>query len=300
MSGQMQKRLLGMALLLVALVFALAYVPHVAGAAQTSAVIDARVRFFQEYKVPVSGLQSSFEYVIEPAESDAPMPVDEDGAPIDSFTLTREEDLWLEFPVEVTVDSSATPYSYHYMLRPTQTELSDGLYYVDVFNTNLEAGVNEYALQIFVQPSSVDAADTLVVPIIYNDGFEGSKVADPGWRVAYAEPEKKPEEEPEEEPEKEPEKEPEGEPEKKPEGTADDTPRAGTGNNVTGQTTGSSSSISGRASSGGTVASTSDGPLTVTGDTLMAGSLVAGVACAGTLSLVGASLLRKKAGDDGA
>lgn len=272
----MQKRMWGMALLLVALVFALAYVPHVAGAAQTSAVIDARVRFFQEYKVPVSGLQSSFEYVIEPAESDAPMPVDEDGAPINSFTLTREEDLWLEFPVEVTVDSSATPYSYHYMLRPTQTELSDGLYYVDVFNTNLEAGVNEYALQIFVQPSSVDAADTLVVPIIYNDRFEGSKVADPGWRVAYVEPEKKPE------------------------GTADDTPRAGTGNNVTGQTTGSSSSISGRASSGGTVASTSDGPLTVTGDTLMAGSLVAGVACAGTLSLVGASLLRKKAGDDGA
>ncbi|MBO7673893.1 MAG: hypothetical protein J6S63_02645 [Atopobiaceae bacterium] len=292
MSGQMQKRLLGTAVLLVAVVFALAYAPRAARAAQTSVAIDAKVRFFQEYKVPASGLQSSFDYVIEPAESDAPMPVDKDGAPIDRFTLTREEELWLEFPVKATVDLSATPYSYRYMIRPAKTKLSDGLYYVDVLSTSLEAGVNEYALQIFVQPSSVDAADTLVVPIVYNDGFEGPKVADPGWRVAYAEPEKKPE--------KEPEKEPEGEPEKKPEGTADDTPRAGTGNNVTGQTTGSSSSISGRASSGGTVASTSNGPLTTTGDALVTSPVVAGVACVGALSLVGASLLRKRAGDDDA
>lgn len=291
MSGRMQKRIWETALLFAAVVFALAYAPHMAGAAQTSAVIDARIRFFQEYKVSASGLQSSFEYAIEPVESDAPMPVDADGEAFDRFTLTREQDLWLEFPVEVTVDPSATPYSYHYMIKPTQTELSDGLYYVDVLSTDLAAGVNEYALQIFVQPSSVDAANTLVVPIIYNDGFEGSKVADPGWRVAYTEPEEKPEEEQEEKPEEKPVEKPEG---------STDGPRTGSDNKVTGQTTGTTSSTSAGLSSGGTVTSTSSGPLTVTGDMLVAGSVAAGVACAGALSLAGACLLRKRAGDDGA
>jgi hypothetical protein len=280
MSGQMQKRLLGTAVLLVAVVFALAYAPRAARAAQTSVVIDAKVRFFQEYKVPASGLQSSFEYVIEPAEPDAPMPVDEDGAPIDRFTLTREEDLWLEFPVKATVDLSATPYSYRYMIRPAKAKLSDGLYYADVLSTSLAAGVNKYALQILVQPSSVDAADTVVVPIIYNDGFEGSKVADPGWRVAYTEPKKEPAEEPEEK--------------------TDDKPRAGSDGKVTGQTPGASSATSGGVPSGGTVTSTSKSPLTTTGDALVASFVVAGVACVGALSLVGASLLRKRAGDDDA
>ena len=118
------------------------------------------------------------------------------GTPFDSFKLTRDEDVWLEFPVKVELDPSATPFVYHYMIRPAQKELTEGLYYVDVLSTSLSAGINEYALELHVQPSSVDAAHSVVVPTVHVQEFDGSKVADPGWRVSYAEPEKEPEEQP--------------------------------------------------------------------------------------------------------
>ncbi|MBR3159415.1 MAG: hypothetical protein IKG18_15680 [Atopobiaceae bacterium] len=160
-------------------------VPVVAWANQTTATVTTRMQVFQEYKVPVSGLQNSFEYVIAPVEEDAPLPIDASGKTFDRFTLRREESLWLEFPVSVAVDPSATPYAYHYVLAPAQKTLEDGLHYVDALSTSLEAGVNEYLLEIYVQPSNTDAADSMVVPLVHVDAWDGPKVTDPGWRVGY-------------------------------------------------------------------------------------------------------------------
>ena len=50
---------------------ALACSPCLARASQTTATFTAKVHVFQEYKVPVSGLQNAFEYVIEPSEAGA-------------------------------------------------------------------------------------------------------------------------------------------------------------------------------------------------------------------------------------
>lgn len=174
-----------MCVVVLAALLVLSCAPCLTWAAENSAIITLKVRVFQEYRVPVSGLQNTFEYLIEPVEKGAPLPVDEDGNTYDRFTLTREEDMWLVFPVKVTVDPSATPYTYHYMIRPAQEELSDGLYYVDVLSTDLSAGVNEYPLEIHIQPANVNAAASIVTPTVHIDGWDSPKVADPGWRVSY-------------------------------------------------------------------------------------------------------------------
>ena len=160
--------------------------PHPAWAANNTATITAKVRVFQEYRVSVSGLENTFTYRIVPNEGDAPLPVDESGKAFDSFTLTRDEDTWLEFAVPVAVSPSAKAYAYHYTLKPATNELEDGLHYVDVQSTSLDAGVNVYYLELHVQPSSKDAASAIVTPLVHVDGWDGPKVSDPGWRVGYS------------------------------------------------------------------------------------------------------------------
>lgn len=249
-------------LLVAAVLLALACVSRYAWASETAtAVKTARVRVFQEYKVPVSGLQSTFEYVIEPAEEGAPLPVDAEGKSLTSFTLTREEDLWLDFPVEVTADPSATPYVHRYMLRPSETSLPDGLYYVDALSTSLAAGVNEYALELHVQPANSDAEASVVIPTVHVEGWDGPKVTDPGWRVSYIKPEDK---------------------------------SGGSSGRASGSSGGSSGGASG--SSGSSSGSSSKTTLSKTGDALSENAAMLGIACAGMLLLIGASLLRWRTG----
>lgn len=165
-----------------------ALVPCRAIASDEHATFVAKVRVFQEYRVDVSGLQNSFTYTIEPSEADSPMPVNAAGVQFDHFELTRDQEDWLEFPIEATVSPSAEEIVYHYVLRPQTTEFDDGLYYVDVLSTDLKAGPNVYYLEIHVQLSSTDVSSTLVAPTVHIEGWDGPKATDPGWRVAYATP----------------------------------------------------------------------------------------------------------------
>lgn len=201
MNRRLRHRVERATLLLVALLLLLVCMPCLARATQMTTTVTVQVRMFQEYKVSVSGLQNTFEYVIEPIEEDAPLPVDADGKNFDKFKLTRDEDLRLEFPVQVTVDPAAKPYVYHYIVKPVQKELSDGLYYVNVLSTSLEAGVNEYLLEIHVQPSSVDAEASIVVPTVHVEEWDGPKVTDPGWRIGYKAIDEDPADKPDESPE---------------------------------------------------------------------------------------------------
>ena len=251
-------------LLLVVVLLALACLPCLARASQATATITAKVRVFQEYKVPVSGLQNAFEYVVEPSEEDAPMPVDANGKPFSRFTLTREEDLWLEFPVQVAVDPSAKAHVYHYMIRPVQKTLSDGLYYVDVLSSSLEAGVNEYPLVIYVQPSSVDEAVSIVVPTVHVEQWDGPKVTDPGWRIGYKAPDEKSDEKP------------------------DDTSKK--------EQASSSPSSTKPASTPTSPTSASKTSLATTGDPLAAGWVAAYASFVGALLIGRAALRRRKAG----
>ena len=264
-------------LLLVALLLSLVCVPRFARADQATTTINVKVRMLQEYKVDVSGLQNTFEYVIEPSEEGAPLPVDADGKAFDKFTLTRDEDLWLEFPVRVAVDPEAKTYVYHYMIRPVQKNLSDGLYYVNVLSNSLEAGVNEYLLEIHVYPSITETVDPIVVPTVHVEGWDGPKVTDPGWRIGYKAPDEKQDDNQSE----------------KQDDKQDGKPDASTENK---QTTSSPSS----AASNPTTAqrsSSSTTSLATTGDPLPAGCALAGAAAAGAL-LIGWGVLRlRKAGD---
>ena len=178
-------------LLLVAPLLSLVCMPHFARAEQTTTTTTVKVRMFQEYKVSVSGLQNTFEYAIEPSEEGAPLPVDADGKAFDKFALKRDAELWLEFPVQVAVNPEGKSYVYHYTVRPVQKNLSDGLYYVDVLSNSLEAGVNEYLLEIHVYPSIINTVDPIVVPTIHVEGWDGPKVTDPGWRISYKAPDEK-------------------------------------------------------------------------------------------------------------
>ena len=191
MSKQLRHSVGRATLLLVTLLLSLVCMPRFARADQATTTITVKVRMFQEYKVDVSGLQNTFEYVIEPSEEGAPLPVDADGNTFDKFTLKRDEDLWLEFPVRVAVDPEAKTYVYHYRVRPAQKELSDGLYYVNVLSNSLEAGVNEYLLEIHVYPSITETVDPIVVPTVHVEGWDGPKVSDPGWRISYKAPDEK-------------------------------------------------------------------------------------------------------------
>ena len=264
-------------LLLVALLLSLVCIPRFARADQATTTTTVKVRMFQEYKVDVSGLQNTFEYVIEPSEEGAPLPVDADGRAFDKFTLTRDEDLWLEFPVRVAVDPEAKTYVYHYVVRPAQKELSDGLYYVNVLSNSLETGVNEYLLEIHVYPSITETVDPIVVPTVHVEGWDGPKVTDPGWRIGYKAPD-----------EKKDDKQDENQ-----SGKQDNKSDASSVNKQT--TSSSSSTASNPATAQRTTSSTTS--LATTGDPLPAGCALAGAAVAGAL-LIGWGVLRlRKAGD---
>lgn len=268
-------------LLLVALLLSLVCIPRFARADQATTTTTVKVRMFQEYKVDVSGLQNTFEYVIEPSEEGAPLPVDADGKAFDKFTLTRDEDLWLEFPVRVAVDPEAKTYVYHYMVRPAQKELSDGLYYVNVLSNSLEAGVNEYLLEIHVYPSITETVDPIVVPTVHVEGWDGPKVTDPGWRIGYKAPDEKKDDKQD------------GSQTGNQSGKQDNKSDASSANKQT--TSSSSSTASNPATAQRTTSSTTT--LATTGDPLPAGCALAGAAVAGAL-LIGWGVLRlRKAGD---
>ena len=255
-------------------------VPNSAWAANDTATITTKVRVFQEYRVSVSGLENAFTYQIIPLENDAPLPVDESGKAFDSFTLTRTDDRWLEFAVPVAMDPSANAYAYHYTLKPAKTELADGLYYVDVLSTSLDAGVNVYYLELYVQPSSEDAAAATVTPLVHVDGWDGPKTTDPGWRVGYNDQNLPDPHSPS----------PSSTP---PELTHD----PGEGSSVDS----SNDSSNGPATSSATKsASTSKSTLAKTGDELAPWSAAACIACAAALLLALAYLHRRRAGEDDA
>ena len=262
-------------LLLVALLLSLVCIPRFARADQATTTTTVKVRMFQEYKVDVSGLQNTFEYVIEPSEEGAPLPVDADGKTFDKFTLKRDEDLWLEFPVRVAVDPEAKTYVYHYRVRPAQKELSDGLYYVNVLSNSLEAGVNEYLLEIHVYPSITETVDPIVVPTVHVEGWDGPKVTDPGWRIGYKAPDEKKDDKQDDNQS--------GKQDEKQDGNQ-------TGNQNNKQDGSQSGNQSGRTTSSTT-------SLATTGDPLPAGCALAGAAIVGAL-LIGWGVLRlRKAGD---
>lgn len=265
MSRRAQQRRRGV-LLLAAVLLALVCSPARAFASDV-AVIIAKVRVFQTYDVSASGLQNTFEYLIEPVEENAPMPVGSDGTPFASFTLRRDEDLWLEFPVEVQADPAAAPYVYHYTMRPKQEKLSDGLYYVDVLSTSLSPGVNEYPLEIHVQPSNYDAAVSIVVPTVHAEEFDGPKVTDPGWRIGYKAPTKVPEE----------------------------TPANETGDNPDGKPTPTQTASTGATTS--PTAGTSRASLAQTDDALVATSVLDILTFAGFLLIAFARAIRVRAGE---
>ena len=288
-------------LLLVALLLSLVCMPRFARADQATTTTTVKVRMFQEYKVDVSGLQNTFEYVIEPSEEGAPLPVDADGNTFDKFTLKRDAELWLEFPVRVAVDPEAKTYVYHYMIRPVQKELSDGLYYVNVLSNSLEAGVNEYLLEIHVYPSITETVDPIVVPTVHVEGWDGPKVTDPGWRISYKAPDEKNDDKQDE---KQDDKQDGGQTsnqDNKQDGSQTGN-QSGNQNNKSDaspankQTTSSlSSTASSPATAQRTTSSTTS--LATTGDPLPAGYVLAGAAVAGAL-LIGWGVLRlRKAGD---
>lgn len=178
-------RWLVLALLLLAWV---AVTPLPSRALADPTAVSARVQFFQEYRVQVSGLQNTFEYLVVPQEDDAPQPRDESGAPVERFSLTRDGDLWLTFDVEARSDESAPRLVYHYEFRPAETTLPDGLYYVDLQSTDLHAGINIYYMELQVQLPNSDDGQVIVTPLVHVEGWDGPKVSDPGWRVAYQKP----------------------------------------------------------------------------------------------------------------
>lgn len=173
------------AALLVAGLLVLLLVPGFARAQDATTTVMASVRMFQEYKVPVSGLQNTFDYKIVPLEAGAPLPVDESGKSISKISLKRDEELIIEFPVGVWRSDSADSFVYHYTLMPAKEELEDGLYYVDILNTALAAGTNVYYLELHVQLSSGEDMAARVTPTVHVEAWDGPKVADPGWRVGY-------------------------------------------------------------------------------------------------------------------
>ena len=276
-------------LLLVALLLSLVCIPRFARADQATTTTTVKVRMFQEYKVDVSGLQNAFEYVIEPSEEGAPLPVGADGKAFDKFTLTRDEDLWLEFPVRVAVDPEAKTYVYHYRVRPAQKELSDGLYYVNVLSNSLEAGVNEYLLEIHVYPSITETVNPIVVPTVHVEGWDGPKVTDPGWRISYKAPdEKKDDKQDENQSGKQ-----DGSQTGNQSGKQDNKSDASSANKQT--TSSSSSTASNPATAQRTTSSTTS--LATTGDPLPAGCALAGAAIVGALLIGWGSLRLRKAGD---
>lgn len=187
-SRHIQRKAARVALLVTAVLLALVCVPSLAWAASDTATITAPVRVFQEYRVSASGLQSTFDYMIVPLETGAPLPVDESGKSFDTFSLTRDADDWLTFPIEVTTSPSAEEIVYHYTLKPAEETLPDGLYYVDLQSTSLEPGVDVYYLELHVQLSSSDASAAIVTPTVHVEGWDGPKVTDPGWRISYTAP----------------------------------------------------------------------------------------------------------------
>lgn len=150
-----------------------------------------RVLVFQDYDVEDSGLPVTFGYAIVPDGDDAPLPVGDDGAAIDSFELTRDQELWLEFPVSTDGLAESGASVSRYELRPQEPELSEGLYYVDATSTDLHEGANVYYLEVHARLG--DDGQPIVTPLVHVEGWDGPKVSDPGWRIAYEEPQPGPE-----------------------------------------------------------------------------------------------------------
>lgn len=253
------------ATLLAAVLLLLACVPTMVRAAEGTTTVLAPVRIFQEYRVSASGLQSTFDYKIVPLETGAPMPADDSGNVIDTISLTRDQELVLQFPVDVQQSDSAAHSVFHYTLEPAQKELADGLHYVDILSTNLAKGVNVYYLELHVQLSSADAESALVVPTVHVEGWDGPKVTDPGWRIGYTKPEEKPDDSDDDDDDKD----------------SGSTPRRVATSSSTGTTTGSTS-------------------LAGTGDVPNEGMLVACSAAGLALLIAGALWRRAEAGDGNA
>ena len=282
MQHETRKAALLFAAVLLAFVCAtLVCAPNPAWAENDTATITAKVRVFQEYHVSVSGLENTFTYQIVPYENDAPLPVDESGKAFDSFTLTRNEDTWLEFAVSVAVSPSDKAYAYHYTLKPATNELEDGLHYVDVQSTSLDAGVNVYYLELYVQPSSKDAASAIVTPLVHVDGWDGPKVSDPGWRVGYKAPEEKPSE-------------------SSNNGSSESSNYRSSEENSTSRSNSNPASSSSDSNSTATKHSTSSSILAETGDALTPWLVTACIACVAALLLVCTCLFRRKTGEDDA
>ena len=62
---------------------------------------------------------------------------------------------------------------------------------MNVLSNSLEAGVNEYLLEIHVYPSITETVDPIVVPTVHVKEWDGPKVSDPGWRISYKAPDEK-------------------------------------------------------------------------------------------------------------
>lgn len=143
---------------------------------------SARVRLFQQYRVDVSGLPNSFSYRVTREDDAAPIPVDESGSAIDTFSLRRDDDIWLTFAFEEDVLTGTGTLLYRYKAEPVTTKLEDGLYYVDILSTDLRAGVNVYYIEVFVTVAA-DGTIEDVIPIVHIEGWDGPKVSDPGWCI---------------------------------------------------------------------------------------------------------------------
>jgi len=320
MDRRLQHETRKVVLLLAAVLLAFVCVPLVcapnpAWAANDTATITAKVRVFQEYRVSVSGLENEFTYQIVPREDDAPLPVDESGKAFNSFTLTRTDERWLEFAVPVAMDPSASAYAYHYTLKPAKTKLADGLYYVDVLSTSLDAGVNVYYLELYVQPSSKDAALAVVTPLVHVNGWDGPKTTDPGWRVGYKAPappgssssssstgtiDHNPPD-PNSPGPSSPISEPTyGSSESSHVGSDDDSSNNSSNNSSNDPATSSATKSATASSSATKSASTSSSTLAKTGDSLVPWSVAACIACAAALLLALACLHRRRAGEDDA
>jgi hypothetical protein len=241
-----------------------------------------RVKVFQTYDVSTSGVQNAFSYRIVAQDTSSPMPVANDGTTYDTFTLTRDEERWILFP-NSSFSASAGRVTHHYLMEPVTPDLSDGLFYVDIFSTSLSKGVNRYYLDIDVMPSS-DGSEPMLVPTVHIEGWDGPKVTDPGWRVGRERPD-------------DDNKNSNGNDIKDSDdsGTGgDDISGDGTGNatNKSGTTT------SGTSSSGGstvTTASSSGQSTAKTGDGALEMTLIFAIGC--VCLLIGLWCVRRKAGD---
>lgn len=144
--------------------------------------LSARVRFYQQYKVDVSGLPNTFSYRITREDDSAPFPTDESGSTADTFSLRRDDDIWLTFALKEDALTETGTLIYRYKAEPVTKKLEDGLYYVDTLSNDLRADVNVYYIEIYVMVAA-DGTIEEVIPTVHIESWDGPKVSDPGWRI---------------------------------------------------------------------------------------------------------------------